>query len=183
MIRAGDRLLEDRQATNCSGLVVGLFYDYLKMKLEVIMYTHILIPTDGSELAQKGVDHGLSLAKALGSKVTIVTATEPFPVPTGGVAWVITPNDIARYSAGRKKAAEELLAPIKAMAEKMGLAVDTIHVADARPAAAILETAQHVSSNLIVMASHGRRGVQRLLLGSQAAEVVSSSPVPVLIVR
>ncbi|RUM96186.1 universal stress protein [Pseudaminobacter arsenicus] len=147
------------------------------------MYTHILISTDGSELAQKGVDHGLSLAKALGSKITIITATEPFPVPTGTAAWVVTPNDIAGYTADRKKEAEELLASIKAKAEKMGIKADTVHVPDARAAAAILQTAQQASCNLIVMASHGRRGVKRLLLGSQAAEVVSSSPVPVLIVR
>ena len=147
------------------------------------MYTHILIPTDGSELAQKGVDHGLSLAKALGSKVTIVTATEPYPVPTGAAAWVVTPADIAGHAEGRRKAAEELLAAIKATAQKMGIEAQTVHMAEARGAAAILETAKNAGCNLIVMASHGRRGVQRLLLGSQANEVVTSSPVPVLIVR
>jgi nucleotide-binding universal stress UspA family protein len=147
------------------------------------MYTHILISTDGSELAQKGVDHGLSLAKALGSKVTIITATEPFPVPTGTAAWVVTPNDIAGYAADRKKEAEGLLASIKATAEAMGIKADMVHVPDARAAAAILETAHQAACNLIVMASHGRRGVKRLILGSQAAEVVSSSLVPVLIVR
>lgn len=146
------------------------------------MYTHILIPTDGSEFAQKGVDHGLSLAKALGSKVTTITVTGPFPIPIGGAAWVIRPEDIARYSADCRKAAEALLAPIKATAEKMGIVADTIHVPDTRPATAILETAKRTQCNLIVMASHGRRGVERILLGSQAAEVVTSSQVPVLIV-
>lgn len=147
------------------------------------MYTHILIPTDGSELSQKGVDHGLSLAKALGSKVTIITATETFPVPTGGAAWVVTQKDIAAYLADCQKAAEDLLAPIKARAEKMGIAADTIHVPDSRAATAILETAQKAGCNLIVMSSHGRRGLKRMILGSQAAEVVSSSPIPVLLIR
>ncbi|MHA6645848.1 universal stress protein [Mesorhizobium sp. A623] len=147
------------------------------------MYTHILISTDGSEFAQKGVDHGLSLAKALGSKVTIITATEPFPIPTGTAAWVVTPNEIAGYTAGRKNEAEDLLASVKAAAEKMGIDANAVHVPDARAATAILETAQRAGCNLIVMASHGRRGVKRLLLGSQAAEVVTSSPVPVLVVR
>jgi nucleotide-binding universal stress UspA family protein len=150
---------------------------------EVFMYTHILIPTDGSELAQNGVDHGLSLAKALGSRVTIITATEPFPVPTGGAAWGVTSADIASYNDGREKAAEEMMAPIKATAEKMGIQADTVHVPGARAATAILETAEQLGCNLIVMASHGRRGVKRLLLGSQAAEVVSSSTVPVLVIR
>ena len=147
------------------------------------MYTHILISTDGSEFAQTGIDHGLSLAKALGSKVTIVTATEPYPIPVGTAAWVITPSEITSYAEDRKKDAEELLAKIKASAEKMGVEVDTVHVPNTHAAAAILETAQNASCNLIVMASHGRRGVKRLLLGSQAAEVISNSPVPVLLVK
>jgi nucleotide-binding universal stress UspA family protein len=147
------------------------------------MYTHILIPTDGSSFAQNGVDHGLSLAKLLGSKVTIVTATEAFPFPTGVAAWHVTADDITRYQAESKKTAEELLASIKAIAERMGIVADTVHVPDARGAAAILATAQEAGCNLIVMASHGRRGVKRLLLGGQAAEVVANSPVPVLIVK
>jgi nucleotide-binding universal stress UspA family protein len=147
------------------------------------MYTHILISTDGSEFAQNGVDHGLSLAKALASKVTIITATEPVPVPVGAAAWVVTPKEIASYEAGRKKEAEGLLASVKATAEKMGIEANTVHVPDTRAATAILETAQRAGCNLIVMASHGRRGVKRLLLGSQAAEVVTSSPLPVLVVR
>lgn|SRR5690606_9362980 len=147
------------------------------------MYKHILISTDGSELAQKGVDHGLSLAKALGSKVTLITVTEPFPVPTGGAAWVVTPADINGYAADRKRFAEEILAPQKEAAEKLGLAVEAVHVPDARAAAAILEAVPQTGCDLIVMGSHGRRGVKRLILGSQAAEVVSSSSVPVLIVR
>lgn len=147
------------------------------------MYRHILISTDGSELAQKGVDHGLALAKALGSKVTIITATGSYPVPTGPAAWGVTPNQIAGYAAGRKREAEDLLSSIKATAENLGIEADTVHVPDSKAAPAILQTAQQISCNLIVMASHGRRGMQRMLLGSQTAEVVSSSPVPVLVVR
>ncbi len=147
------------------------------------MYTHILISTDGSELAQNGVDHGLSLAKALGSRVTIITATEAFPIPTGVAAWGVTPGDIARYTADCAKASETLLASIKAQAEKLGIVADTIHVSDGRAATAILETAKNAACNLIVMASHGRRGVKRLLLGSQTAEVLANSQIPVLVVR
>lgn len=149
------------------------------------MYKHILISTDGSELAQKGVDHGLSLAKALGSKVTIITATEPFPVPgtASGAGWIATPDDFESYAASRKKFAEGILTPLKAASERMGVKTETIHVPDAWAATAIVETAKKIECSLIVMASHGRRGVKRLLLGSQAAEVVSSSPVPVLVVR
>ena len=147
------------------------------------MYTHILVPTDGSELAQNGVDHGLSLAKALGSKVTIMTAIEPFTVPTGAAAWGVTAANIGSYNAGREKDAEDMMAPIKAMAEKMGLQANTVLMPNESAAAAILDAADQVGCNLIVMASHGRRGMKRLILGSQAAEVVSSSKIPVLIIR
>lgn len=174
---------EQRRHRNPGRLSVTTTCVYLAMATEATMYTHILISSDGSTFAQKGVDHGLSLAKALGSKVTVVTATEPFPTPVGAAGWVITTNAIASYQADCKKASEELLASVKAQAEKMGVVAETIHVPDSRAATAILETARNAECNLIVMASHGRRGVRRILLGSQAAEVVSNSQVPVLIVR
>lgn len=149
------------------------------------MYTHILIPTDGSELAQKGVDHGLALAKALGSKVTVVIATPPFPrqSATIGYGWVGSPVDYERYDEGQKQFSDNILSLVRADADKFGIDAETVHVAKEHPATAILETAASSNCDLIVMASHGRRGVKRMLLGSQTAEVVSSSPVPVLIVR
>lgn len=150
------------------------------------MYTHILIATDGSELAQRGVDHGLSLAKDLGARVTILTATEPFPFrASAGVAagWVPGPDDFSLYEQGQKESADKLLADVKAAAERMGVTADTVHVPDLHPAEAIVQTAKAKDCNLIVMASHGRRGLGRLLLGSQTSEVVTTSTVPVLVVR
>jgi nucleotide-binding universal stress UspA family protein len=79
--------------------------------------------------------------------------------------------------------AAEILAKIKAAADKIGVIAETVHVPDSRPAEAILESAARHGCSLIVMASHGRRGISRLLLGSQTAEVVAHSPVPVLVVR
>ncbi|MFC5386292.1 universal stress protein [Aquamicrobium segne] len=149
------------------------------------MYTHILIATDGSELAQKGVDHGLSLAKALGAKVTFVTVTEPFPMTAGASAagWVAGTNDIARYEQGQEEFATGLLAKARAVAEGMGIETETVHVPDRWPADALVEIANERSANLVVMASHGRRGFRRLLLGSQTVEVLTHSNVPVLVVR
>ncbi|OQM73417.1 universal stress protein [Manganibacter manganicus] len=146
------------------------------------MYKHILIATDGSEMAQKGVDHGLSLAKNLDAKVVVVTVTEPFPI-YAGEGWALGPGDFERYDADQIKFANEILSPIKAFAEKVGLKADVLHVPDARAAGAIVDTAQKFECNLIVMASHGRRGIKRLLLGSQTSEVLATSIVPVLVVR
>ncbi len=149
------------------------------------MYKHILISTDGSDVAQKGVDHGLSLAKALGAKVTIVTVTERFPIyaDVTGIGWVPGPTEVADYEAGQKKWADGVLARMKAAADKLGVEAETLHVPDALPAEAIIETAKSCGCGLIVMSSHGRRGLGRLLLGSQTSEVLAHSPVPVLVVR
>lgn len=146
------------------------------------MYKHILISTDGSELAQKGVDHGLSLAKNLNAQVMVVTVTEPFPV-YAGEGWALGPGDFERYDADQIRFAQELLAPIKASADKLGVTCETRHVPNRRPAEAILDTAAEEGCSLIVMASHGRRGLERLFLGSQTHEVVSRSSLPVLVVR
>ncbi len=149
------------------------------------MYDHILLPTDGSDLAHHGVQQGLSLAKALGSKVTIITVTEPFPVQATATAtgWVASPDDFASYDAAQKKFAEDILAATKAEAAKAGVEADTLHVPDGWAASVIVETAKHRGCGLIVMASHGRRGFKRLLLGSQTAEVLATATVPVLVVR
>lgn len=149
------------------------------------MFTHILISTDGSELAQKGIDHGLSLAKDLGAKVTILTVTErfPFQATTAGAGWVPTAEDIESYEQGQKEMAQEVLNAVKASADKYGVQAAIRHIPDAWPAEAIVETAKRDGCNLIVMASHGRRGLGRLLLGSQTAEVLAHSPVPVLVVK
>jgi len=149
------------------------------------LYNHILITTDGSDLAQRGVDQGLSLAKALGSKVTVVVATERFPIQgaTTSSGWVGSPVDYERYDEGQKRFAGEILSAVKAEAGKLGVDANTVHVANAHPATAILEAAASYDCDLIVMASHGRRGISRMLMGSQTAEVLAHSHTPVLVVR
>jgi nucleotide-binding universal stress UspA family protein len=149
------------------------------------MPKHILIPTDGSETAQKGVDYGLALARDLGAKVTVVTATDPYPMPVLalGAGWIPSEEEMNDYNAAQKAAADKLLRAVKEAADKLGVHAASVHVADIRPADAILETARARGAQLIVMASHGRRGVSRLVLGSQAAEVVALADVPVLVVK
>ncbi|MBC2883805.1 universal stress protein [Ochrobactrum sp. CM-21-5] len=149
------------------------------------MYKNILIATDGSELAEKGIDHGIAFAKELGSKVVFVSVTEILPSYGIVVAaeWASSPAAFQEYSEAVTKAAAEILAKAKAKAEAAGVAAETVHVENQSPAQGIVEAAQSKRSDLIVIASHGRRGVNKLLLGSQAAEVLSLSPVPVLIIK
>jgi nucleotide-binding universal stress UspA family protein len=134
------------------------------------MYNHILIPTDGSEVAQKGVDHGLSLAKSLKARVTVIMATERFPLYAhAGIAggYVPGPGEMAQYLTGQKETADNVLSAVKVAAEKLGVQADTVHVAEAHPAEAIIEFAKSGDCSFIVMASHGRRGIRKLVLGSQ----------------
>lgn len=149
------------------------------------MYKHILISTDGSEVAQKGVDHGLSLAKSLAARVTVITVTEPFPyyAAASSAGWAPLPIDISGYEEGQKDLADKLLAGVKEAATKLGVEASILYVPNSRPAEAIVETARKQGCSLIVMSSHGRRGLGRMLLGSQTAEVLAHSPVPVLVVR
>jgi nucleotide-binding universal stress UspA family protein len=148
------------------------------------MFEHILIATDGSELAGRAVAQGLALAKATGAKVTAVTVTEPWDALTMAALAERQPgNPVADYDARTAAAANRILWSVGEAAKKQGVPCATVYVKDQHPAEGIIETARTQGCDLIVMASHGRRGLARLLLGSQAAKVVALSPVPVLICR
>jgi nucleotide-binding universal stress UspA family protein len=139
------------------------------------LYNHILLTTDGSDLAQRGIDHGLTLARKLGSKVTALTVTAPYPLQIA--------TTVDAWEAGQKEHADAALQPVRKAAFNMGVQATVVHSKSDSAAEAIVDTAQKLGCDLIVMASHGRRGVTRLLLGSQTAEVVHSSAIPVLVVR
>lgn len=148
------------------------------------MYKTILISSDGSELAGKAVTNGLALAKSLGAKVVAVTVSEPWP-PTEMAAEVERgqPHPIEDFEKAMAGWAATVLEGVATKAKNVGVTCETVHVADRHPADGIVETAKAKGCDLIVMASHGRRGVKRLLLGSVAAEVLAHSTIPVLIYR
>jgi nucleotide-binding universal stress UspA family protein len=148
------------------------------------MYRHILIPTDGSELATKGLLHGLELAKNQGAAVTIVTVTEMWSaLAMAQQARGSTPQPTERYEEQAAEAARMVLDEAVKLAQSQGINAETLHVADQHPAEGIMATSTNRGCDLIVMASHGRRGLSRLMLGSQTYEVLSHSTVPVLVVR
>lgn len=149
------------------------------------MYDHILVSSDGSALAQLGVDHGLALAKLHGSKVTAVTVTEPLggQFAFAGDLWTPSEAEIAAYDAAQRTIAERILAAIQQEAEEMGLAIETVHVPWRLVAGALLQVADDVGCDVIVMSSHGRTGMDRVTMGSQTAEVINRAKVPVIVVR
>jgi nucleotide-binding universal stress UspA family protein len=148
------------------------------------MYKHILISTDGSELAQKAEAAALELAKKLGASVTAVTVTEPWEtLSMAALAERGIPNPVADYEEQMSAAANRVLFVVSEAAKKLGVACATLHVQDKHPADGIIEAAKERACDVIVMASHGRRGISRVLLGSQATKVVTLSAVPVIVWR
>ena len=145
------------------------------------MYKHILIPTDGSELSKKAVDQGTGLAKALNAKVTAVTVSEPFHIFVAEPSMVTdTPDEykkrVAALTAKYLKVATDAAAAA-------GVPCDVVQVEHAHPYEAIIDTARKRGCDAIVMASHGRRGVSAVVLGSETVKVLTHSNIPVVVVR
>ena len=149
------------------------------------MFKHILIATDGSELAEKAIAHGIELAKHLKVKVTAVTVTKSWDaLSMAALAERNIPNPVADYEERMAASANRILWSVTEAAKKLGQPCSTIYVKDRHPADRILETAGTLDCDLIVMASHGRRGLSRMQLGSQANKVVTLlSLTPVRICR
>jgi nucleotide-binding universal stress UspA family protein len=145
------------------------------------MYQHILIPTDGSNLAEKAVLHGITLAREIGAKITALTVSEPFHI----IAF--EPAMLEDTSASYKKRTEEMaartLGAVANAAKAAGIACETVHVEDEHPYKAIIDTAESKQCDLIVMASHGRRGMSAIVLGSETVKVLTHSKTPVLVYR
>lgn len=143
------------------------------------MNKHIVVATDGSEIAQRVVAYGAALAKSLGAKLTIVTVTGTPPDLTHPQVAVHMPQIMHEVA----KAAEIHLGAAKAIAASHGVAAETLHVENAYPQDGIIEAAKSRGADLIVMGSHGRSALGSLLLGSVAQKVLAHSTVPVLIHR
>lgn len=145
------------------------------------MYKNILIPTDGSDLASKAVEHGVAFAREVGAKITALTVTEPFAV------FALAARQLEYTRAGYEEQAQayagQTLAGVAAAAQAAGIPCDTLHVERDQVYEAIIDTAAANGCDLIVMASHGRRGVSAVVLGSETVKVLTHSKIPVLVYR
>jgi len=147
------------------------------------MYTNILVATDGSKLSGKAVTHAIALAQALSAKVTAFYASPDYPMPAFSDGVVYDPISRKDYAAMAAKEAERILAPVKAKAEAGGVGCATMHAIASAPWEAILAAARKAKCDAIVMASHGRKGLTAVLLGSETQKVLTHSKLPVLVVR
>ncbi len=147
------------------------------------MYKHILIPTDGSKLSSRAIEHAIAIAKSMGSRVTgLFVAPAPTPLVFKGLIPVrhLQPDQHAALS---DKAAERYLGEIEAAAKAAGVRFEGLSVEDEYPAETILRVAAKRKCDLIVMASHGRRGLAGVLLGSETQKVLLQAKMPVLVCR
>ena len=145
------------------------------------MFKHILIPTDGSDLSRKAVLYGVQLAKASGAKVTALTVTDPYRAATMDA--VLIPVGEEDYEEQSRLLAERAMEQVKMAADAAGVPCETIREVHDQPYRAIIDAAHALNCDLIVMASHGRRGISALLLGSETVKVLTHSTVPVLVYR
>jgi nucleotide-binding universal stress UspA family protein len=144
------------------------------------MYKRILVPTDGSEITSKAVQTAIDLAKVAGASLVTVSVKEPFPYSAISEMQPVPPQEF--YDAQERIAASRVKAVTEAAAAA-GVACAAFTVEAVHPWEAILDQAKNAGCDLIVMASHGRRGVSALLLGSETSRVLTHSQLPVLIVK
>jgi nucleotide-binding universal stress UspA family protein len=147
------------------------------------MFKHILVPTDGSALSSETAKRAIAFAKEAGAKVTFFFAKPDYPVAFYGEGALIDPTTPDKFAEMAEEQAKEILAANEALAKAEGVASAGISSVSDIPYEAIIAAAEQVGADLIFMASHGRRGISGLLLGSETQKVLTHSKIPVLVYR
>ena len=147
------------------------------------MFKHILVPTDGSPLSENTVGRAVSFAKDAGARITFFYAQPDFPMPIYGEGALIDPTTPEQFSKAAADEAKRILDAAKSAADAAGVASDTDTIVNEVPYEAVIDAAERHGCDLIFMASHGRRGIAGLLLGSETQKVLTHSKIPVLVYR
>lgn len=147
------------------------------------MYRHILVAVDGSELSGKAIDAAIRLAQTLSAKLTGVYAVPEYVPPVDAMVPVYQFPSKEEYERQAAVEAELVLKPLVEAAKAAGVGVELHHGIDSHPYRLVLDTAKERGCDLVVMASHGRRGLGALILGSETQKVLTHGHLPVLVVR
>jgi nucleotide-binding universal stress UspA family protein len=147
------------------------------------MFKQILVPTDGSELSAEAVTRAVDFAREAGARITFFFAKPDYPVAFYGEGALIDPTTPEKFAEMADKQAADVLAVCEAAASAAGVACTSVSLTSDVPYEAIIEAADSAGCDLIFMASHGRRGISGLLLGSETQKVLTHSKVPVLVYR
>jgi nucleotide-binding universal stress UspA family protein len=147
------------------------------------MYKRILVPTDGSALSRKAVKAAVELASTVGAEVVALNVVPRYPTSyfEGGIS--VSPNEVARVEQQWAESGQALANEVEKAAEKAGVVAKAVTVRSDLVAEAILNAAKKYKCDLVVMASHGRKGIKRLLLGSETQHVLTHGNIPVLVLR
>ena len=147
------------------------------------MYKHILIPTDGSEVAEKAVAQGIEFAREAKARVTLFTAVPEYAPPSEAQVFARRVVSMAEHARDSEETAKRILAQPSDLARAAGLDFDTDYEQSNQPWQAIVNAAKRHGCDAIFMASHGRKGLSRLVHGSQTVDVLTHSDIPTLVVR
>lgn len=147
------------------------------------MFKHILLPTDGSKLSSKAVKRGIDLAKKSRARVTAIHVVPEFKLMVDEGITMLSPALKKRFEDEGRARAQRMLDEITRQARARGVRCTTLCVASDLPYQEIIATARKRKCDLILMASHGRRGLSSVLLGSETAKVLMHSKTPVLVLR
>ncbi len=147
------------------------------------MYKRILVATDGSSLSKKAVNSAISMAALCGAELVAVKVVPRYPQSyfEGGLALPV--SEISRVEKQWAADGQTIVDAVKKTAEGKGVTVKAITVKSDLVSDAVVSAAKKYKCDLIVMASHGRKGIKRLLLGSETQHVLTHSPVPVLVLK
>jgi nucleotide-binding universal stress UspA family protein len=146
-------------------------------------YHHLLVPSDGTERSQEAVRQAVALAGALGARITFLHAQPNVPVPVLGMGEMLDPHTMDVLIEASRKDSDRILEAAAAAAQEAGVPFGRERATSDLPHQAIVETAERLGCDLVVMASHGRGGLSGLLLGSETQRVLVESKLPVLVVR
>ena len=147
------------------------------------MFKHLLVPTDGSNLSSETVSRAILFAREAGARITFFYAKPEYPIAYFGEGALIDPTTPEKFADMAEKQAQEILAAAQALAGAAGVPAAATSATSDVPYQAIIDAAAASGCDLIFMASHGRRGLSGLLLGSETQKVLTHSKIPVLVYR
>ena len=147
------------------------------------MFKHILVPTDGSKLSLKALDLAASLASATGAQVSALHVAPSFPTMVGGDGYMVAPITPKEWDISIDKLSTRISDLVEKRAKANAVKVQFLSVTVDEPYVGIINVAKRKKCDLIVMASHGRKGISALLLGSETTKVLTHCKVPVLVCR
>ena len=147
------------------------------------MFKHILVPVDGSDLSKDTARRAVSFAKEAGARITAFFARPEYPVSYYGEGALIDPTTPEKFAELAEQQAQQVLDFVVELCQNAGVEVDRLALTSDIPYQAIIDAATQSNCDLIFMASHGRRGISALLLGSETHKVLTHSKIPVLVYR